>query len=340
MLQVNNRSPFLPSINLASDEQGVETLYVVIKGTFQLRSKPALAEPQLPPQLEDVHWAEPDTSSLRYQSELHLGKPATDIIVNGHAYAPGGRPVRQVDCGVKVGDHSRIARVFGDRTWNGETPGVPDAFERLPLRYENAYGGVYVDGDEEENGEPVEKVVSLATNPVGRGYRKKKSTPLPDERLPNLENPRQLIQHPQDRPEPMGFGFVAPTWEPRLSQAGTYGEAWQKQRAPYLPEDFDKRFFNAAPGPMIVPGFVRGGEEVALVNISPRGRIHFRLPRFTVRCEIELAGQAEAPPVHLETVLFEPDEDRYSLTWRTQLACDKQALKIREIGIHARLEDD
>jgi hypothetical protein len=43
----------------------------------------------------------------------------------------------------------------------------------------------------------------------------------------------------------------------------------------------------------------------------------------------------EGKPIQLasncETVLFEPDENRMTMTWRAELPCDKKMLKIEEI---------
>ena len=44
-----------------------------------------------------------------------------------------------------------------------------------------------------------------------------------------------------------GVGPVARHWQPRASYAGTYDEAWRRQRAPIGRTDFDERFFCGAP---------------------------------------------------------------------------------------------
>lgn len=49
MLQVANKSPFVPLVSVLADETGVETLYVVVRGTFDLAPNPKAAEQQLPP---------------------------------------------------------------------------------------------------------------------------------------------------------------------------------------------------------------------------------------------------------------------------------------------------
>ena len=93
MLQLENQTPFKASIALLPDRTGIDTLYVIVKATVSLRPNLALAEVQLPPTLADEYHADPETSSLKYGSEMHIGKTGTDVIVIGSAWAPGGRPV-------------------------------------------------------------------------------------------------------------------------------------------------------------------------------------------------------------------------------------------------------
>lgn len=37
------------------------------------------------------------------------------------------------------------------------------------------------------------------------------------------------------------------SWQPRLRYAGTYDQHWMDERLPFLPEDFDLRYFQSAP---------------------------------------------------------------------------------------------
>ena len=55
-------------------------------------------------------------SSYKYEPEVALCKPATDVVLIGHAQPPGGGAT-QVDVGIKVGPVQKVARVFGDRFW-------------------------------------------------------------------------------------------------------------------------------------------------------------------------------------------------------------------------------
>lgn len=333
MLQLKNHSPFSPAINLFPDENGIDTIYVVVKATFTMGEQVQLAPKQKPPQMEDEYWDEPGLSSIRYMSEMHLRKPYTDIILNGHACAPNNKPVTQIDCGVKVGNYMKTARVFGERHWETLGPSNPKPFLKIPLIYENAYGGTCLQ-TKKENGKEVKERIMHTINPVGRGYRKVGTDPINGHLLPNIEDPNKLISTTLDKPAPVGFGFISPTWLPRIKFAGTYDAAWQKNRAPYLPKDFDNRFFNAAAPELTCKSYLKGGESVMLVNFTPGKPVQFSLPVCQLNCEINVAGRTETPDFNLETVMFEPDELLFTMTWRTQLNCDKQALKVSEIHIH------
>ena len=335
MLQLANDTGLAATLFAAPDPGGIDSLYTVVKGTFALDrldawGMPALAAEQVPPVLADEHHGEPLASSVRAPSDVALVKPATDVLLMGSAYAPAGRPVTWMDVTLTAGPMVKTVRVFGDRVWrDGATVSAtaPAPFKRMPLVWERAYGGTDQAAGE-PRGEP--------RNPVGAGFRapdgEKRLAGLP---LPNLEDPGEPVLDWKDAPPPAAFAPVAPHWLPRRSFAGTYDEAWQSGRAPYLPTDFDPRFFQLAPPGLVAPGYFQGGETVEVTGATPEGRLRFRLPALAVQVEYALNGGTETPPVHLDTVLIEPDERRVVLVWRTVLACDKKLLKVREIIVRA-----
>jgi len=60
------------------------------------------------------------------------------------------------------------------------------------------------------------------------------------------------------------------------------------------------------------------------------------VPNVRPTVEVILAGKPEEPLVNLETLLFEPDENRASMTWRAALPCDRQVLKVEKINVRLR----
>ena len=109
---------------------------------------------------------------------------------------------------------------------------------------------------------------------------------------------------------------------------GTYDETWQRQRAPYLPDDFDPRFCCAATPDLIFTPPLRGGELVEIVGAHADGMLRFALPAWDLRARARIAGRLERRDLQLETVVIEPDLNRVGLTFRGAFACDKAALRV------------
>ena len=103
MLQLSNTSPFVAEMFGFPDCDGVDTLFVVVKGTFRCDAPGVrVAEEQQPVTLADEYRGEAGESSLRYASEAHLLKPGTDVVVVAEACTPAERPVTMIDVGVGV----------------------------------------------------------------------------------------------------------------------------------------------------------------------------------------------------------------------------------------------
>lgn len=331
MLQVNNTTPFPADIAIFPDENAIDTLYVVVKGGFRVGQQLQLVEEQRGFQLEDEYWADPVSSSLKYPTDGHIGKPATDIGVLGEACAPEYREVRQLDVNVQVGNVKKTVRVFGDRQWRGGRITSPVPFTSMSMVYEKAFGGEHLADDSQS---ATQRLSADARNPVGCGWPGEGSSrDMENVALPNLEDPARLIQSPEDKPPPAGFGFIAPYWLPRSAYAGTYDAAWQNNRAPFLPADFDRRFLNASSPGMLASGYLLGGEPVSITNMHPEGELRFVLPRVNLACRVDMAKQVHAPAFVLETVILEPNNRECWLTWRAGLPCDKKTTAINKVSI-------
>jgi hypothetical protein len=220
-------------------------------------------------------------------------------------------------------------RVFGDRRWEGNgttySATMAEPFVVMPLVWERAFGGK----DRTEKGETQEQ-----RNPVGTGYRSGDGLETIDGlALPNLEDPSDPITSWKQTPTPMGVAPVAEHWEPRRSYAGTYDEAWQQRRAPYLPTDFDPRFLHIAPVGLSASGHLVGGEPVDLAGLVPEGVAQFRLPTAKPRVVFHLGSTPNERPAVLDTVILEPTVRRFSLVWRASMQCDKKALRINRVAM-------
>ena len=327
MLQLKNSTPFKASIMLLPDRSGIDTLFTVVKGTFSIGEKFGLAAEQLPVTLAHEHYGDPAATSIRAPSDVSIGKLGTDVLVTGSAWAPDGKPTWQMDVSVAVGPVSKTVRVFGDRAWDASgavaTMAWVSPFVRMPLVWERAFGG----SDETEKGS-----VAESRNPVGAGFRAANGAKaLGGMALPNIEDPGALIASWKDAPAPAAFAAVAEHWLPRRTYAGTYDEAWQQNRSPYLPSDFDPRFCQVAPVGLVTPRHLTGGEIVALHGMTSGGALRFSLPAVNLQVAHRLERGQEIRAGVLDTVIIEPDESRLTMVWRAALSCDKSALKVREV---------
>jgi hypothetical protein len=134
--------------------------------------------------------------------------------------------------------------------------------------------------------------------------------------LPNIENPKQK----PGKGWPPGFGAIASYWSPRKEFGGTYDEAWAAKRKPLLPADYDPKCLLCAPLDQQVPGYLKGGNQVGLNNLTPGGRLRFRLPRVSCQFETHFGATRKKHGSELVSVIFESEGPHLILVWQTSLA--------------------
>jgi hypothetical protein len=181
---------------------------------------------------------------------------------------------------------------------------------------------------------------------VGR-WRKKATVKSPEamERIPLhfLERMRGGPKWLRARKPSSGFGFYPKQCKPRLGYGGTYDERWQKERAPFLPSDFDYRFFQCAFPGLICDSYLRGGERIHARGVSTGGRLDSVVPQFRVEVEAFLEDRQEAPQMNLDTLIAMPDEEKLVLIWRSLVVVDGspatvRGFRIREAGTAPKLK--
>ncbi|WP_224363363.1 DUF2169 family type VI secretion system accessory protein [Hyalangium versicolor] len=329
-----NLTPFTFEPLFLADEELRPLLVPVLKATFELspQGKLTLAEEQAPLELAGQKWDDSDESSDRYEPEGAFFKPSTDVVLVGHAHAQE-RGTRELLVALKLGSLQKGVKVIGDRMWFKSLGSIamtkPVPFERIPLRYERAFGGRDRSASDEA------KPSFESRNPVGTGFRVNGSRFEEGIRLPNLEDPTQLIQEWGDTPPPAGFGFLGPHWQPRASFAGTYDAAWEKSRKPLLPRDFDRRFLNAASPGLIAPGYLQGNESGVIVNATPEGRLAFNLPGLPPpRVQVWRKNESdEELELRLDTVIIDTDAMRLFLLWRGLLVLAREPTEVEALEV-------
>lgn len=321
---LENETPFAFDMMGLADEEGRPLLLFVVKATYSFTdSGLKLADAQVPVKWGGEPWGKPGESSNKYEPETAFIKPATDVVLLGHAHAPQKGATEGL-VALQVGPLKKAVRVVGERTWYRSMGHIaatkPLPFDKLPLTWERAFGG----WDRTDAAKPAFE----PRNPVGVGFRASPRHFQEGLKLPNLEDPAEPLREFGQRVTPVGVGFTSPNWQPRAKYAGTYDEAWNKTRKPLLPKDFDRRFFNAAAPGLVAPGYLKGDEPVIITGVSPKGRLSFSLPgQAAPVVTVELAAAEDATPqLHLDTVILDTDEEHVLMLWRGHL--------VLEEGIH------
>jgi hypothetical protein len=355
MWELSNRTRFAAERVFVRDRDGSEVLLVAVKATFAIGQDGALrvADEQIPVERVPRHSGDPVTmgetprpparSSLLYDADFALVKRATDVLVVGHAHALHAKPSIAVMAGVRVGAWQKRVLVVGDRRWDRGISGWwltdPEPFVTMPLVYERAFGGGGHDGGDQtpgpaghdggapQTGRAGGEIAEYAANPVGKGFARW-TADLAGRPAPNLEDPSDPLRSPDQRPRPMSFGPIAREWPERRRLAGTYDERWRRERRPLVPEDFDDAFWQSAPPDQRAS--LKGGEEVELTGLHPRGTLRFELPRIRLSLRTRLGGRIVEHAPSLHTVLFEPDQDRVVLVFQSALPCHHEIQSLEQ----------
>lgn len=232
-------------VDLGNTREDGPFVYALVKLTYALvdgRLQRTTAEPLLhdlrDPELEP---------RLRSGTDFWAGKTATDFVVRGSAFAPGGRAIQQMRVSARIGSYEKQIQVLGDRrvAWTDRGTvsfGDPLPFEEMPLTWENAYGGIdwRVPVDDVDDAAVAAELLTdhpgmYPRNPFGKGYLVE-SGEVEDMFLPNLEDPRDpltpgrlLTGDPRGwwkQPLPWTFDWTHHATFPRYCWLGQEVDAW------------------------------------------------------------------------------------------------------------------
>jgi hypothetical protein len=333
-----NESGLPADWTLGFEPDGRELLVVVVKATYTIPSngeEAILAEEQAPLTEADEFTGEPGLSAPLRETDYAHRKPRCDVVLNGSAYAPEGRPADRVRVSLRVASIFKSFYVFGDRKWDGGMlsvfPTAPEPFTRQPISYGRAFGGVDMDPENPE------RVETYRENPVGVGFhpiRKKKD--LLGEPLPNTAEGAQPIESTTGQYRPMSFGPVARNFFPRYRLAGTYDQEWLANRAPFWPDDFSYAYFQATSEDQQT-AYLKGGEEVVLENLTPDGFRSFTVPGKVVPITALYYRHSDLCTAGVcDTLLIEPDKGRFCMTWRLSLPLRRNCFEVKQLIVGER----
>jgi hypothetical protein len=314
---------------------GRELLVVVVKGTFTIptgNGPPELAQHQVALVMADEFTGAPGYSAPKYESDFAPFKPRCDVLLNGSAYAPGGRPVTRVDVALRVGAMIKSFSVVGHRVWKRRWFHIYSSraarFTIMPISYDNAFGGI------DKSHPDKKKHRTFLPNHVGRGFHVNLTKgAIAGKPLPNTEEIGQKVTNPRGKYQPMALGPIARVWSPRPKFAGTYDQNWQDNVFPFLPADFDERYNQAASLDQQMD-YLRGGEDVVLLNLTPQGKTSFKIPEISVPVTFYPKKGEEIEVVSAnDTIIIEPDLGRFLLVWRSALPLRKNMFEISQVVV-------
>ncbi len=324
--------------------------YVLVKKTYAIGERGLTASPAevLRRDFRDGKLDPP----LPTGTDFWTDKPLTDVVVEGSAWAPGGRAIDRMIARCAVGRHVKRIAVFGRRAieWTaGGRPYLapPERFESIPLDVEHAYGGCDVRVPLPPIESPLDVLAAVGNhpgmyprNPMGMGYL---VLPNPVEGLeaPNLEDPDDLLTDERlvvgdpakwhRQPAPWTLGWQSGWMFPRSAYLGV------EERYPaephelsevargFLPADFRERralgdasharrfLQEASLGMSFAP--LAAGVPIALDGVHrDRARIEFALPA-APRIEIAIERARQVVEPRLSLVAIAPDALRVSFVY-------------------------
>jgi hypothetical protein len=239
---------------------------------------------------EEVVWLDHD---------LVPPKPVFDLLVAGYVTPPDNHHKPKIEASVRIGNHQSTLEAHVPRYWKpgliNHTPEpLSKTLHRVPISYALA------DWSAGFPLEPESEQMQL---------------------LPWLQRPGVTCRRKRHDMHPAGFGYWPENAEHRKCYSGTYDEAWQWQRMPDLPDDFNDRFFNVAHPELQLMQTPAPGMEIELTHLSETPRLSFGMPHLSLVAQVTTLGGNLLPPAPLrpDTLTIEPDQSRMSLIQRTTL---------------------
>ncbi|MEP7122675.1 MAG: DUF2169 domain-containing protein [Byssovorax sp.] len=291
--------------------EGFLRVTIVVKATFGLvPDGPArLIAPEEIVARDRFHDKNP-TASVEAAREVAPYLPKAGVVLVGHAYAPSGRPVPAMSARLCIFRErallDKTVHVFGDRS--AANPGSPQPFQRMPLRYERAYGGP---GD--------------AANPIGTGA-------APGSALPNLVDPT-------DARRCAGVGPIAASWPARRSLLDPAARAQVTERIPDLGSSFAFGYFQPAPLDQQLDT-IEGDEWIILDGLHPAlARVKSRLPQVRGVARA-MSGSGPLQPVELtaDQLVIDADRQVCSVIWRGHLVVAEGEAALPSLRVYAGVE--
>lgn len=337
LTHIENRTPFTL---MYCDKMGPGRRFydvMVLKASFVLSAGPIrFSETPTPIHYADEMWASPHPtcSSLRIAGDLHLAKPGLDVLVRGHARPSAGKPLHRWRVNVQLLNGHDVwlehsLRVTGPRWWQhrllrGWTLSEPEPTDAVPIRYELAFGGSWVDPNRPSGRALYDE------NPSGCGMIS------PDQRdvqrpiqAPQWELEGHSVRGLGEEVPVAGLGPIARAWPSRRRYAGTYDTAWRAEAAQLgplgvpldYPKDFDPHFFQCAPIRQQLHRPLLGNTFLRLEGLLPQpDPLWMPIPHLELTAQLSKGvGTSERHLFRLDTLEVDVDARTLACVWRLVL---------------------
>ncbi|WP_045219013.1 DUF2169 domain-containing protein [Desulfonatronum thioautotrophicum] len=233
-------------------------------------------------------------------------KPRAEFLVYGDCVPP--QAVEGCPVMARVGSVTKRLMVFGDRGYGMTGPDAPRPFSRLPLTWENTFGG---------RGFP--------DNPQGKGLDAQPGGKASGAiAVPNVILEAEHPLTPGRRPRPACPRAVPQWWSSRTQYLGPLGRNWMLDDFPELPASTNPLLHMSAQPDQWLEGYLSGGEDYELTNMHPsRPRMVGKLP--SLRPRVFVTGPGESLETFREvqtvadTVWFFPGLELGVLCFRAQV---------------------
>lgn len=344
---------------------------VVVKASFDLVTGIAqLSQNQTVVCLADELWRDeddnfkraPEYASLKAAGDTVLFKPLTDVYVTGMVRSFQNMPQTSWNGMLRVRQGkdvliNKTLRFTGPRQWRHTSANIwkltrASATTHVPLRYELAYGGHYIDVKAKETTEPV--IEAFEPNPSGSGYFG------PTDSLLSFGNGSPLALHKRDQSyvgpqidwpndristntdinfknyRAAGWGPIARWWSPRVERQGSYDAAWHQdfEQNTYgyadYPKDFDCSYFNCAPADQMIKGALngalQGNEFIELGGVfDEKQAVSVQLPGWKLKVDLfNHEGKWLTDNMRLDTIHVDLDTQQLHATWRLTLSHERR----------------
>lgn len=279
--------------------RGRRLFTTIVKGTFSLEQDAPMSVLQpVPIVTEERHYRGNPVASLIRASDLALTVPKPEVVIVGSAYAGTGMKSTHTSVRLAVQRDSTIVinkrlEITGDRRAKpGAQPPDPLPFEKMPILYERAKGGI-----------------AARDNPVGVGL---------------ATDPDGLLTFPNIAPSsqggaiPAGLGPIPSAWPLRQKKRGSLGwSAANLSPDVDVPDDFDDAYYQTAPADQQTSE-LRAGDVLAIVNMHPDiGTLRTYLPWMRGVAMAQTARGDRIPlNLRIDTVHIEPDQMRAEIVFR------------------------